>query len=56
MNQRYNKRLFRVCADTQNNCVVAVEGTGLGMCRPDVSGSFLVTKFEFLSFLFASIL
>jgi len=49
-------RLFRLCADKQNICAVAVEGMGLRMCRSDVTGSFLVTKFEFLSVLIFSIM
>jgi len=49
MNQRSFWRFFcvYVCviADNKNIFAVAVDGVGLGKCRPHVSGSFVVTNF-----------
>ena len=43
-----------VCADKQNVYACAVDGIGLGKCRPGVSGIFLMTTIEPLCVTFLS--
>jgi hypothetical protein len=46
MNEHLFYRLSCECADRPNIRPVAMDGTGVGMCSPDVSRSSMVTKVQ----------